>query len=80
MVPKLFWPSVRRNCSSDLKIFADSRIKIFSKSLEQFFLTVGQNNFGNKKPFYTSFTYLLVPKTVICLKYFWDKNSKKQPL
>jgi hypothetical protein len=24
--------------------------KSFSRSLEQFFLTVGQNNFGNKKP------------------------------
>ena len=25
--------------------------KVFSRSLEQFFLTVGQNNFGNKIPF-----------------------------
>ena len=25
----------------------------FSQSLEQFFLTVGQNNFGNKKPIVT---------------------------
>ena len=25
-------------------------LKIFSRSLEQFFLTVGQNNFGNKIP------------------------------
>ena len=44
------------NCSSDLKKFANSRpsasnFKIFSWSLEQFFLTVGQNNFGNKIPF-----------------------------
>ena len=41
---------------SDLKIFADSRpsasnFKSFSRSLEQFFLTVGQNSFGNKIPF-----------------------------
>ena len=36
------------NCSSDLKNF-----KSFSRSLEQFFLTVGQNNFGNKIPFLT---------------------------
>ena len=39
--------------SSDLKNFANSRpsasnFKSFSRSLEQFFLTVGQNNFGNK--------------------------------
>ena len=31
------------NCSCDLKSF--------SRSLEQFFLTVGQNNFGNKISF-----------------------------
>ena len=28
-----------------------SNFKSFSRSLEQFFLTVGQNNFGNKIPF-----------------------------
>ena len=28
------------------------RKKPFSRSLEQFFLTVGQNNFGNKIPFF----------------------------
>ena len=43
------------NCSSDLKNFANSwpsalNLK-FSQSLKQFFLTVGQNNFGNKIPF-----------------------------
>ena len=49
---KLFWPfAVWINCSSDLKNFANSQpsasnIKSFSQSLEQFFLTVGQNNFG----------------------------------
>ena len=53
---KLFWPfTVWINFSSDLKIFANSRpsasnFKTFSRSLEQFFLTVGQNNFGNKIP------------------------------
>ena len=52
----LFWPfNVWMNCSSDLKNFATScpsasNFKIFSLSLEQFFLTVGQNNFGNKIP------------------------------
>ena len=54
---ELFRPfTVWINCSSDLKIFANSRLsapkfKSFSRSLEQFFLTVGQNNFGNKIPF-----------------------------
>ena len=43
------------NYSSDLKNFANSlpsasNFKSFSRSLEQFFLTVGQNNFGNKIP------------------------------
>ena len=55
---KLFWPfTVWITCSSDLKIFANSRpsasnFKSFSQSLEFFFLTVGQNNFGNKIPFF----------------------------
>ena len=54
---KLLWPfTVWKNCSSDLKNFANSRpsasnFKSFSWSLAQFFLTVGQNNFGNKLPF-----------------------------
>ena len=46
---KLFWPlTVWINCSSDLKNIANSppsasNFKSFSRSLEQFFLTVGQN-------------------------------------
>ena len=54
---KLFWPfTVWINCSRDLKNFAKaqpsaSNFKSFSRSLEHFFLTVGQNNFGNKIPF-----------------------------
>ena len=50
---KLFWPfTFQTICSIDI-IFANSRpstlhFKIFSQLLEQFFLTVGQNNFGNK--------------------------------
>ena len=54
---KLFWPfTVWINCSSDLKKFSNSRpsasnFSSFSRSLEQFFLTVGQNNFGNKIQF-----------------------------
>ena len=44
------------NYSSNLKIFVNSgplasNFKSFSRSLEHFFLTVGQNNFGNKIPF-----------------------------
>ena len=53
LLPKLFWPTVRKNCSSDLKKISNSwpsasYFKSFSQSQEQFFLTVGQNNFGNK--------------------------------
>ena len=66
---KLFWPfTVWINCSSDLKIFANSwpsasNFKSFSWSLEQFFLTVGQNNFGNKipGPQNTIFTHTYLP-------------------
>ena len=62
---KLFWPfTVWTNCSSDLKIFANSQPSVsnfnfFSRSQEQFFLTVGQNNFGNKIPFGKFVKYLL---------------------
>jgi hypothetical protein len=51
---KLFWPfTAWINCSNDLKNFANSwpsasNFKSFSRSLEQFFLTLGQNNFGKK--------------------------------
>ena len=48
--------TVSENCYRDLKIFANSRpsasnFKSFSQSLQQFLLTVGQNNFGVKIPF-----------------------------
>ena len=47
----------------DLKNFANSRpsasnLNIFSRSLEQFFITVGQNNFGNKIPNRAPFNHL----------------------
>ena len=51
LLPKLFWPTVRKNCSSDqenlLKFEAEGRgFAKFLKSLEQFIQTVkGQNNF-----------------------------------
>ena len=53
--PGLFEPfTVRIDCY--LKYFANfrpsaSNFNFFFWSLEQFFLTVGQNNFGNKMPF-----------------------------
>ena len=56
---KLFWPLIFWiDCSSGLKNFANScpstsNSKSFSRSLEQFFLTVDQNNFGNKIPFFS---------------------------
>ena len=61
---KLFWPfAVWVNCSSDLKKISNSRpsasnFKSFSRSLEHIFLTVCQNNFGNKIPFPNSQTFL----------------------
>ena len=54
---KLFWSfTVRTNCSSDLENFANSHpsasnFKGFPRSREQFFfLTIGEDNFGNKIP------------------------------
>ena len=50
LLPKLFWPTVRKYCSSDreklLKFEAESReFSKFLRSLEQFIQTVkGQNN------------------------------------
>ena len=50
---------MRKKNSSDreklLKFEAEGReFAKFLRSLEQFFLTVGQNNFGNKLPFLTA--------------------------
>ena len=51
LLTKLFWPTVRKNCSSDrgklLKFKAEGReFAKFLRSLEQFIQTVkGQNNF-----------------------------------
>ena len=51
LLPKLFWPTVRKNCSSDweklLKFEAEGREFCKNlRSLEQFIQTVkGQNNF-----------------------------------
>ena len=41
LLPKLFWPTVRKNCSSDRE-----KVAKVLRSLEQFIQTVkGQNNF-----------------------------------
>ena len=51
LLPKLFWPTVRKNCSSDreklLKLEAEGReLANVLRSLEQFIQTVkGQNDF-----------------------------------
>ena len=55
---RLFGPfTVWINCSNDLKMFeknqpSASNFKRCSRPLEQFFLTVGQYNFGSKIPFF----------------------------
>ena len=77
----MFWPfTVRINCSSDLKFFANSRpsasnFKSFSRTLEQFFLTVGQNNFDNKIPYlhflYCAYVSYVSRKCIMHCKYIW---------
>ena len=62
------------NCSSNLKHFANSRpsalnFKSFSRSLEHFFLAVGQNNFGNKIQFLNPFFSLYLIEN-------WKSQSK----
>ena len=75
---KLFWPfTVWINCSSDLKFFENSRpsasnFKSFSRSLEQFFVTVGQNNFGNKIPLFFN-----ISRTRVSLA---DSISDQEPI
>ena len=59
LLPKLFWPTVRKNCSSDreklLKFEAEGwEFAKFLRSLEQFDRTVkGQNNFWKQNAFLT---------------------------
>ena len=59
LLPKLFWPTVRKNCSTDqeklLKFEAEGReFAIFFRSLEQFVQKVkGQINFWWQKVFLT---------------------------
>ena len=67
------------NCSSNLKIFDNSwpsasNFKSFSRSLELFFLTVGQNNFSNKIPFPSQQN---LSSQVFHLKLFWPRHPTK---
>ena len=80
---KLLWPfTVWINCSSNLKNFANSwpsalNFKSFSRSLEQFFLTVGQNNFGNKVPLQCIVGIRLNLQMVFCCQNCSDLLCKK---
>ena len=69
--------------SSNLKIFINSRssasnFKSFSRSIEQFFLTVGQNNFGNKIPFLEFFLNSLGIGTPIRGHSDFKRNLKQE--
>ena len=73
-VAKVFnWSDFLQNpYFSELIIFSNSppsasNFKSFSRSLEHFFLTVGQNNFGNKIP---HFFFRLI----------WTRNTRKRGL
>ena len=56
-------------------IWETSFYKSFSRSVEQFFLTVGQNNFGNKIPFLYSLTYW-IPGLLAQYKTSKEMNSR----
>ena len=58
LLPKLFLPTVRKNCSSDGEIFLkfEAEGREFLRSLEQFIQTVkGQNNFLVTECFFNLF-------------------------
>ena len=94
---KLFWPiTAWINCSSDLKIYPNSwpsalNFQSFSQSVEQFFLTVGQKNFGNKIPCHTlltrsnntnwdTFRYIYLRNVLVfCLTVFTDDPKFNVP-
>ena len=77
----MFWFfTVQINWSSNLKIFENSQpsapnFNSFSRLLEQFFLTFGQNNFENKIPF-LFFKKKLKFKFGIFLKCFYFSFSR----
>ena len=70
----MFWPfTVWISSSSDreklLKFEAEGRESAkFLRSLEHFFLTVGQSNFGNKIPFITFCTPKFIHPLVLCCR------------
>ena len=80
---KLLWPfTVWINCSSDLKIFENSwpstsNFNSFSRSLEQFFITVGQDNFGNKIPLKLGLNWNLLDLNVFSVPYFISSNENE---
>ena len=77
---KLLWPfTAWINCSSGLKNFAISRpsasnSKSFSRSREQFFLTVDQNNFGNKYQSFLHFSLFMLLRLKVTLR----QNERKK--
>ena len=63
----VIWPfTVWINCSSDLKVFW---------SLEQFFLTVGQNNFVNKVPNVLIFLHRRGHDVFVAMPFCKDKSE-----
>ena len=63
---KLFWPFT----------VSASNFKSFSRSLEHFFLTVGQHNFGNKIPFFLFLFLFFFNSYYLFLFFFeWSKIS-----
>jgi hypothetical protein len=84
MFQKWVWPfTVRINCSSDLKSFENSPLSVsnfksISQSLEQFFLTVSQSNFGNKIPFPSQYLISFLQKlTNTCHWNYSHQNHAK---
>ena len=73
---KLFWSTVRKICSSDREIFLKfeaegQEFQKFFSTLEQFFLTVGQNNFGNKIPYF-SVIFGQYPTKMLTVQWFYS--------
>ena len=67
---------------SDLKSFANSwpsasNFKSFSRSIEHFFLTVGQNKFGNKIPFLWNLRHFVQGSANTYQNYAWKKLKFK---
>ena len=80
LLPKLFRSNGRKNCSSDLKNFANSssNFKSFSQSLERFFLTVSPINLGNKIPFFLSLPSLPSLYVSFISHTLWALSAKKK--